>query len=339
MTDKPPRFNTEDKLRTIHHFVPQSYLKKFAREDKPNQIWTYEIDREPYSPSIEGIAGQRDFYTYRDSSSEKETAELENVFADIDARGANILRVLDGLPDGYIDLPEDQKGDLYYYIAHLHTRNLQQRKVLADAYGQMSKVHMQFAASEKETFHEDAKKALGNRYEEKVVERVRNTFLKGEAKIDFDPMSEHFIGATLQNAQDLYFTLMRLKKAAIVSITKGGMHFITSDNPVTHYLEPGDPRKFMGVGYVNAIFQLPLSPTRALLLIDDAYVIDAFSCNEEHVLHMNVWTCRYADKWVFSPYNDPSISELFKKHKAKEPLMRMDSPFNSRESQQYSKGN
>ncbi|HEY8886507.1 MAG TPA: DUF4238 domain-containing protein [Candidatus Microsaccharimonas sp.] len=330
MTKPPPRFNTDDKLRTIHHFVPQSYLKRFARTDKPTQIWTYEINREPYSPSLEGIAGQRDFYTYKDTS-DKETAELENVFADIDDKGANMLKVLDGLPDGFIDLPEDQKGDLYYYIAHLHTRNLQQRKQLAEAYGQMSKVQMQVVASDMESFHEDAKKALGDKYEKDVVERVRNRFLKGEGNIDFDPMSEHFIGATLQNAQDLYFTLMKLKKAALVSITSGSMRFITSDNPVTHYMEPGDPRRFMGVGYVNAVFQLPILPTRALLLIDDAYVIDDFGCSEDHVLHMNVYTCRYADKWVFSQEKSSDVSDLFNTHKAKGPLMTVDSPFDRSE--------
>lgn len=326
MTNSTPRFNKDDKLRTIHHFVPQSYLKRFARTDKPTQIWAYEISREPYSPSLEGIAGQRDFYTYTDTS-ENETAELENVFANIDDKGANMLRVLDGLPDGFIDLPEDQKGDLYYYIAHLHTRNLQQRKQLAEAYGQMSKVQMHVAASDIESFHKDAKKALGNKYDKDIVERVRTRFLKGKENINFDPMSEYFIGATLQIAQDLYITLMKLKKAALVSITSGSMRFITSDNPVTHYMKPGDPRRFINVGYVNAIFQLPISPTRALILIDDAYIIDDFKCGEEHVLNMNVYTCRYADKWVFSQEKSSSIEELYKEHKAKDALMRVDYPF------------
>jgi len=322
----PAEYDTEDKLRTIHHFVPQSYLRRFARIDKPNQIYTYEISREPYSPNIKSIAGQRDFYTHIDDAGE-ETAALENVFAEIDDKGARILQAVDSMQDGFLELTDIQKSDLYYYIAHLHTRNLQQRKQLAETYSQMSMVHLQAAASDTESFHEIAKEAMGDKYEPSAAEKARNSFIQGKGKINFDPMSEHFLGATLQLAQDLYFILMKSKKVALVSITSGPMRFITSDNPVTHYLENGDPRKFTGVGYVNAIFQLPISPTRALLLIDDAYMIDDFNCNEEHVLHMNVWTCRYADKWVFSHEKTSDTSELFNEHKAKELLMKVGSPF------------
>jgi len=332
MSDQPLRFNTEDKLRTIHHFVPQSYLKRFARPDKPFQIYAYEIDRKPYSPSIEGIAGQKDFYTYKDTETNKETAELENVFADIDERGANMLKILDELPDGYIELPENQKGDLYYYVAHLHTRNVQQRKLLADAYGKMSLVQAQAVASDKDTFHQDARNSMGDKYEFDAVEQARHSVETGETKIDFDPMSDHFIGATLENAQHLYFILMKLKRAVLLTVKSGEKSFVTSDNPVTHYLENEDPRRSMGVGYVDAIFQLPISPTRCLLLIDDDYVIDEFDCNSDHVDHMNYYTYRFADRWVFSHENLPAISEMFNKYKAKESTMKVTTFYGEQES-------
>ena len=318
----PAEYDSEDKLRTIHHFVPQSYLRRFARADKPTQIYTYEINREPYSPNIQSIAGQRDFYTHTDDSG-NETAALENVFAEIDDKGAQVLQILDRTEDGFINLEEEQKADLYYYIAHLHTRNLQQRKYLAEAYGQMSLAQMQFIASEKEAFHQMAKEAHGDNYTYDMGESARQSLINGDLKVNFDPMSEHFLGATLDNAQHLYLILMKLKRAALVTITEGSLRFVTSDNPVTHYLENEDPRRVMGVGYVNAIFQLPISPTRCLLLIDSGYEIDEFDCNEDHVNHMNYYTYRYADRWIFSDEKSDTISQMFNTHRAKNPLSRV----------------
>jgi len=78
MSPQPIEYDSDDKLRTIHHFVPQSYLKRFARPDKPFQIYAYEIERDPYSTNIENIAGQRDFYTYTDLKTNKETSTLES---------------------------------------------------------------------------------------------------------------------------------------------------------------------------------------------------------------------------------------------------------------------
>lgn len=327
MTTGTPEFDPEDKLRAMHHFVPQSYLKRFSRPDRPTQIYAYEIDREPYSPNIEGIAGQRDFYTYTDTETNKETAALENALADIDDKGAAMLRVLDEKADGYVELTDEQKGNLFYYIAMLHTRNLQQRKYFADMYSQMSQLHVQTYASDKDSFHKALKDEFGDQYDHDEMEKSRQNILNGEMKINFDPLSEHFLGATLENAQHLYAILMKLKKPVLLSVTSGNKRFVTSDNPVTHYLENGDPRRVFGVGYVNAIFQLPISPTRCLILIDDSYVIDDYECDEDVVDHMNFYTYRYADRWIFSHVSSSGISEMFNKHKAKEPLMRMSSPF------------
>lgn len=329
MSDNPPVFDPTDKLRSVHHFVPQSYLKRFARIDKPSQIYTYEISRKPYSTNIENIAGQRDFYTYRDATTEKETAALENVFADIDDKGARILNSLDDMEDGFVELPEEKKADLFYYIAHLHTRNLQQRKQLAQMYEQMSLVQMQAFASDKDSFHQQSKSAPDGIYTYELAEKARQSLLNGDLGVDIDPMSEHFIGATLENAQDLYFILMKFKRLALLSIVSGPRHFVTSDNPVTHYLENEDPRRKMGVGYINAIFQLPISPTRCLLLIDDQYVIDEFGCDERHVDHMNFYTYRYADRWIFSHESSSKVSDMFNTHKAKEPLTKLTTIFDN----------
>jgi len=327
MVKKPREYSREDKLRAIHHFVPQSYLRRFAIEGKPNQIYAYEIDKEPYATNIKNVAGQRDLYTFKDTGNKGETAELEDVFADIDGHGVELLQILDAMPDGFVKLPEEQKGNLFSYIAFLHTRNVQERKQWAESFGQMSLVHMQMIASHEEVFHRDAKTALGDKYEYKKAEESRAALLDGKMKVVYDPMDQYFLGTTLATSKELYFVLMRLKKAVLVSTDTASKHIVTSDNPVTHYAPENYLPKMRGLGYINAVFQLPISPTRCLLLINDDIRMRTFKCTRGEVDHMNWYTYYYADRWIFSHIKSKSVAKMFKGHKAIEPFSKIDSPF------------
>jgi hypothetical protein len=328
MAKKQREYSREDKLRAIHHFVPQSYLRRFAIEGKPNQVYAYEIDKEPYATNIKNVAGQRDLYTFNDIDSKGETAELEDVFADIDAQGIELLQLLDTLPDGFVVLPEEQKGNLFSYIAFLHTRNVQERKQWAESYGQMSLVQMQMIASNEEVWHRDAKEAMGDKYDYDQAESSRNALLDGKMKVEFNPMDQYFLGTTLAMSKELYFVLMKLKKAVLVSTDTQSKHFVTSDNPVTHYRPEKDNRpKWMGLGYINAVFQLPISPTRCLLLINDDMRMRTFKCTRGEVDHMNWYTYYYADRWIFSHIKSKTVMQMFKDHRAKEPFSKIDSPF------------
>jgi hypothetical protein len=166
-------YSREDKLRSIHHFVPQNYLRRFAIEGKPNQIYAYEFNKEPYVTNVRNVAGQKDLYTFEDIDNKGKTAELEDVFADIDGRGLELLQMLDKLPDGFVELEEKDKGDLFSYIAFLHTRNVQARKQWAESYGQMSLVQMQMIASNEDVWHRDAKAAMGGKYDFKQAEESK----------------------------------------------------------------------------------------------------------------------------------------------------------------------
>lgn len=314
-----------DKLHSIHHSAPQGYLKRFSIHEKPNYVFAYEINKEPYIANVKNVAAQRDLYTFTDV--EGETAELEDAFADIDARGLELLQLLDTISDGYIELPELDKADLYSYVAFLHTRNVQERKHWAESYGQMSLVQLQMVASNKDIYHVDAKKALGKDYSFKRAESTRVALLEGKLKVEYNPMDQYFLGATLEISKELYRVLMTMKRAVLVSIGSPSKHFITSDNPVTHYSPENYVSKRLGLGYINAAFQLPISPTRCLLLLNNDMKMKTFKCDRGAVDHMNFYTYRYADRWVFSHVNSKTISEMFSEHKAKGPLSVIDSPF------------
>ncbi|MDZ7744810.1 MAG: DUF4238 domain-containing protein [Candidatus Saccharibacteria bacterium] len=332
MNKEDQRQPSKDKLGAIHHYVPQGYLKRFATKNNPDQIVAYEIGKKPYITNIHNIAGQRDFYTYTVVETGQKDSALEDALADVDAEGVNMMRLLDDMTDGFIDLPEKQKGNLLAYIAFQHTRNLQERKMWATSYGQSTKMHMQAVASHKKSYHKDAKKAFGEKYDYEKVENSRKAFLDGKAEIKFDPMDQYFMGAALDMSRTLYEILFTLKKAVLVSKTHDAGVFVTSDNPVTHYLTAQQrakrPAFFQGVGYIDAIFQIPISPYRCLLLVNEDMVMETFQYNQDAVNYINYFTYHFADRWIFSNLEDRTITDHFKKFKRTAPITSISSPFN-----------
>lgn len=329
-TQKDDKKST-DKLGAVHHYVPQGYLRRFAVDGKPDHVVGYEIGKDPYTTNVHNVAGQRDFYTFLDLESGKSDSALENAFADIDSMGIDLLRLLDEMPVGYLELPEDQKGNLLAYIAFQHTRNLQERKMWATSYEQSTGMMMQAQASDKESFHEDAKKHFGKSYDVEKVESARISLLNGEAKIKFDPMDQYFIGVALEMSKTLYKILFTQKKMVLVEKTLGSGPFVASDNPVTHYLteeqRAKQPPFMQGVGYLQAIFQIPISPSRCLLLINNDMEMETFHYDQDAVDYINWHTYHLADRWIFSNLERDTIKEHFQKFKRTTPITSLSSPF------------
>jgi len=321
----------KDKLGAVHHYVPQGYLKRFATEKNPEQIVAYETGKKTYITNIHNIAGQRDFYTYTAKDTGEKDSTLEDVLADVDAEGVNMFRLLDSKPDGIVnDLTDEQRGNLLSYIAFQHTRNLQERKMWATSYEQQTRMMMQAKASGESSFHADAKKAFGDKYTYEMAEETRKTLLAGDAILKFDPMDQYFMGVALNMSRTLYEILFTQKKLVLVSRTPDAGVFITSDNPVTHYLTEEQLKNrpwFMGTGYLEAIFQIPISPDRCLQLINHDMVMETFQYNANDVDYINYYTYHFADRWVFSNKNDDNITKSFAKFKRTTPLTSISSPF------------
>lgn len=201
----------------------------------------------------------------------------------------------------------------------------------ASSYAQSSHMMMQVAASHKESYHRNAREALGDEYDEAQVERTRTTFLEGNAEITFDPMDQHFMGIALDMSRTLYGILFTQKQLVLVSRATNAGVFITSDNPVTHYLTEEQrarrPAFFQGVGYIDAVFQFPISPDRCLLLINKDMVTDTFVYEQNDVDYINYYTYHLADRWVFSNLKDETIKERFAQFKRTTPITSISSPF------------
>jgi hypothetical protein len=323
-----PQNSQSSQLGANHHYVPQSYLKRFGIAGNPDQVFVYESNRSPYVSNVRNVASQRDFYTFTDPQTGQSDASLEEALGDVDAAGITVIGKLDDMPDGFVDsLSNEDKGNLLAYIAFQHTRNLQERKMVSDMYDQMMGMTMVVEAERKESFHEMAKQIPEIEYDYDSVERQRQMLLAGEVKLTSSPLDQHYIGAAMMLSRPLYEILFTRKKMVLVSTEDGAKPFVTSDNPVTHYLIEDQKKvlpRWMGVGYINAVFQFPISPTRCLLLINEDMKMDSFKYDDDAVNYINYHTYYFADRWVFADQEYTHVSEEFDKFKHKGPFSHLD---------------
>jgi len=316
-----------DKLNSVQHYVPQGYLKRFAFDKKRSRLYAYEKEAEPYPTNVRNVGGEKGFYNYVDLDGSK-TSELEDVLADIDTKGIEVLRKLDSFQPGYIDLEEEDKQNLLTFISFLHVRNTRDRRENAEFLEEASLLNFQMVASNKEAFHNNAIKALESSehdYNEKEVEKYRNDLLNNEYKITYDPKEQYFMGQSLAKSKELYKVLYSLKKIALVE-SAVNRKIVTSDNPVTYFGPEGRPKN-MPLGYIHAVFQLPISPNRLLFLVNDGVKLGDFKMTREHVDYHNFFTYRFAERWIFSDIKSKTIKDMFSKHNSKERLLKISSPF------------
>lgn len=316
-----------DKLGAIHHYVPQAYLKRFSTTSNGNQVFAYEIGKDPYRVNVRNIAGQRDFYTYTDTDTGNRDAALEDAFADVDTAGIEVLRDLDSMDLGFIELNDEKKGNLLSYVAFQHTRNLQERKNHAHMHDLMMGKVLEIAAYDKERWHAVSKQNPNIAYDNKKTEEARQEAIKGHLKINSDPQDQYFLGSALKMSRALYEILFMEKKIVLVEANSDTSGFITSDNPVTHYLLEEQKQNlqfpFNGLGYLNAVFQFPISPKRCLLFINDDMKIDIFTYDQEAVDYINYYTYFYADKWIVANVELEKFKEEFVQANNQEPLWKI----------------
>nr|WKN39241.1 DUF4238 domain-containing protein [Tunicatimonas sp. TK19036] len=76
-----------------HHFIPQYYLKGFSIPNS-EKVWVYDKEdkqKEPFSPNIEKIATERDFYKLNLYEGDEDTRVLEDYFANKIEGPANLI--------------------------------------------------------------------------------------------------------------------------------------------------------------------------------------------------------------------------------------------------------
>jgi hypothetical protein len=297
-------------MSSVHHYVPQFYLKYFTTDIKKPKVWAYQRNKPPFQPHVKNIAGETDFYKFVDSRTGEPSNEIEQVFSTSETLAKGILDALN--KPGKIKLSHEDHGNLMYFIGSLYTRGMSHRLKQANMMNAMSKKLVQVKAMHKESFIDDLKKT-GNFTTEEKAEELRQYALKGEYDLKSNPRDSYFLKLSLETMQEAYLALVG--KDAYLVINKTDRELITSDGPVSIHMAKNLPAHMSG-GLMNGIIILPVAPNKCIVLKNKGSKAPGKYLNGSLLEEINGRTMFNAYRYVFSKTKSDEVEEVFNRTEA-----------------------
>lgn len=289
-----------------HHYVPQCYLRNFSVSRDPNRIYAYQRNRKPFLTTTKSIAAKNDFYIFVDQLTGKESDALEKVFSKLEDIVSHLIEKLNNTD--FLKLTNREKSDLAEFIGYLHTRNLSFRQRTKNLQSEFMQLLMTIKAQHKEAFKEDIKKAGIKIESEKELEELRKFILSKNYEIEWKGGDDYFLRLSLELANAIN-PIIFYKEWHLIESNSSRV-FITSDNPVS-LIRPRKLPQFYGVGFINGIIVLPISPKRCFLLKDKKENKSVIKVGRRTVDFINIHTMFYAHKFIFSNIKSKDIQNMF----------------------------
>lgn len=289
-----------DNVAKLHHFVPQSYLRGFATEQKRIGVRPLDRSREPFVSNVRRVAARTHFYTLNDAlvpdGFEKELSELEG----------NAIRIIRRLINGEIPISKEERQELSYFIALQAVRGPENRNNTNQLLAHV--VRAEVGMGGRENVPQWVKSRLGHEPTDQQAERIwEEATQPGGPPIKLSNRQQ--IENLLETAQEITKYIF-MRPWSIVRFERRNL--LTSDSPVT--LVPGvDEEPWKGVGFRTAwgiIF--PLTRRCGLLMSDPIAAISDF--NEEHIDHVRHAITEGRADWIQA--GSTAMEKFFNHHTA-----------------------
>ena len=213
-----------------HHYVPQFYLKGFAKVRKKPRLYCVDLKtRTSFETAPENVAVERDFNRidikgFDIDAFEKLSAEEETGMAEALARILERRSIAD---------PADRES-LFYLISILSTKNPPMRRNMQSFHDHLSRVVMDLATATKERWEHQVKKATDAGYLDcggtVTYEWIRA--LVEEDRIKMVLRNEEHLRREVEMLQTVY-PLISARKWMLLKAPRGSPGFITSDHPAS----------------------------------------------------------------------------------------------------------
>lgn len=271
------------------HFVPQAYLKGFTETPGSPFIWIYD-KREGFGTSrksVKSVAYEDYYYSQETETGEQDVDTLEKAFANtLDNELPKIIKNIQATPGHYLNLSEEEKGKIAYFIGISLTRTPSFRDGINQMYSWVANMALNEVA----------------RKDEKLEKMVELGIIKAEAKnwVSLRPMLEagQIIAQSLLSKNWQFFVAAKNE------------NFMTSDNPVvigsSHNLGPGHPSS-----------ELMLSLRKDLALVctpRGRKTVEVFQQSASETRKFNRGIVKAARYRVFSDHKSDVIERFVKKY-------------------------
>lgn len=228
------------------HYVPEGFLKGFTIKDETPMIWVYEKlpNRSPRKVSTRSIAWEEYYYQQETASGEVDYDTVEKNFAKIvDSKIPPILARIVPLPGRVINLTEDERGKIAFFIGISMTRVPSFRKGIEDIFSRLAHI-MSYDYARKN--------------DEKFLHLLESGLVKAEAKnlVSLEPMVRlaEIIGLSV------------LKKNWQFFVASPEQPFVTSDNPVI-FSSSGHVPEIDSIGPAHPLAEIVINLRSDLALV------------------------------------------------------------------------
>ena len=271
-----------------HHFLPEFYLHKFARE---GFVWIYDRKEDSYrrqQPKNTAVIGH--YYATTDEAGERDY-EIEKMLSQFEGRGKSAIQTLE---DGDTITPE-QRIDLAYHIGFQHTRTPRfEREIdeIADAVHKIIIKEMIPTVEAAEQFFRCKEKGDG---------------VTAESMFDFIHEEKFVMKGNRNNTISLMLDQVgRLSKCIalmdwVVVHAAEGCSFITTDSPFGYivpeeFVRSGEPVIGLGSDKITKLF--PLTQKVALLIGKYGAGFGHFRFNRTQVREFNITLAMETERFL-----------------------------------------
>lgn len=313
--------NTQTKKR--HHQIPELYLKRFA-SPVTGQVWNYDKQAGKAWPcSVDDTACERHHYSITMENGQHNT-EIEDAISRIEGIGAPLLQnVIDGE-----QLAGQKRYDFASFVAMMLVRTNAFRRLYAEIHGNMKMEKGYRIASNDSLFESTMERFQTDcgKITDDQKQKLRATMLDPSDYI-FQVDREYTLKAL--GVHDQLAPLLSSMEWTIIEAPKGDWCFITSDNPVVHWVPPQYHHPFRGTdGLKNKRAELlfPLSPNLCWVGHWLKGVPNKLETTVEWVKQTNRITAGFAERFLYSQVESSRILRLAKKYVASQPMIQMGRP-------------
>jgi len=294
-------------MKQHQHYVPQFYLNNFSKH-RGGRLIAYRRDGPPIAGQSRVFCGENEFYSFVDLTGELNRC-VEEMFSNFETSWARTIDRLLATRDTN-ELTRGEREDVAFFLAFLHTRDRRFREHMKNLADLTTKVQFRASASTEESL----KQALSG-HEKKLsdeeIREMRDTILADGYTVEFP--EAYWIQQSLQLALQAFPFILEKAHWQLAKVDYPREALITSDSPVA-ILRPPDANPLEGVGVINGILYVPLSPDTCLFLHDFTNVTASLAkLDGEKVRHLNGHQMFNAYRFVFSNLYYSDISVAFKK--------------------------
>jgi len=297
-------------MKKRHHFVPRSYLARFAGPD--GHIWTYDTKSNSVRASSPENTGYEKYLYSQTLPDGSRSDELENLIEKLESP---VFPVLDKL-DNRARLEEEEREALGKFIAIMFVRSDAFRLKYAEMAMGLAQVQMFATAAHKGAFESTRK-----RIEEKEGRSLTNQEVESIRKTMLDPSG-------LEIQVDKEWSLRALSFFDTAAPIFNRMNwttltcpedrfFITGDAPVVHGVPSEHANRFFGGGLSDHHIEVtfPISAKACLLGTWKSGVPSWSALAPEGVKKINRQQAVHSLRFLFAPMRHSGIEKLGQKYK------------------------